>query len=108
MLHCPVVSVLYSTLFTDMELVCYIVLLLVCYVHLIYRHGVSVLHCAVANNHEDVVKALLEGRARGHQFGLRTHRSPIFLAVGLENATMTRMLLQHGARINHRDGFGEW
>ena len=32
MLHCPVVSVLYSTLFTDMESVCYIEMLLVCYI----------------------------------------------------------------------------
>ncbi len=70
-------------------------------------NGVSVLHCAVANEHTEIVGYLLKAGSNINVQGSQTHRTPLFLAVDVGNKIMVDLLLKYGANANKIDDFGE-
>ena len=66
----------------------------------------SVLHCAVGNGHEDCVECLLKAGAKVNAEGSVTGRTPLYLAIDINNKAMVKMLLKHKSRINVTDNFG--
>ena len=73
----------------------------------LFSNGVSILHCAVANGHLDIVKRLLAAKADVNVTGSITHRTPLFLALDTENEEMVDILIQNGAKVNIQDDFGK-
>ena len=69
--------------------------------------GVSVLHCAVSNGNHEVVKCLLSAKVKVNVAGIRTQRTPLFLAIDGGDLTLVNLLLTHGAKTNFQDRFGE-
>ena len=65
------------------------------------------LHNAVKGGHTAVVEALLKaGADPSARYGNNLKVSPLQLACSSRDATMTRILLKHGADVKGSDGFG--
>lgn len=74
----------------------------------LHSNGVSVLHCAVANGHESVVRCLLEAKTRVNPKGTNTGRTPLFLACDIQRVDLVKLLVAHKARVNIRDDYGQY
>ena len=71
------------------------------------RKGISALHCAVANDHLDIIMLLLEAKADVNVAGDRYKRTPLFMASEMGNIEMAKVLIQYGAKLNLADKYGE-
>ena len=72
----------------------------------LYSKGISVLHCAIANGHYDVVQALLAAHANLNHMGKSNKKTALFLASELGDLDMVKLLLKHGAKVNIQDHYG--
>eukprot|EP00903_Cladosiphon_okamuranus_P006509 g6362.t1 len=71
------------------------------------RKGRRPLHAAVRGGHTAVVEALLKaGADPSARYGNNLKVSPLQLACSGRDATLTRILLRHGADVKGSDGFG--
>ena len=71
-------------------------------------NGISVLHCAVGNSHHDIVEMLLRAKARINVRGIKSGRTPLFVAAEVGDMQMLDMLIKAGARVNIRNDYGQW
>ncbi|KAK2161285.1 hypothetical protein LSH36_119g07020 [Paralvinella palmiformis] len=69
-------------------------------------NGISVLHCAVGNNHREIVEMLLKARARINVCGVKSGRTPLFVAAEVGDLQILNMLISAGARVNIPNDYG--
>ena len=73
-----------------------------------FSNGVSVLHCAVGNGHQDIVEHLLRAKARVNIRGVNSGRTPLFVAAEVGNLEILNMLIKAGARVNIPNDYGKF
>ena len=65
------------------------------------------LHCAVGNNHREIVEMLLKARARINVCGVKSGRTPLFVAAEVGDLQILNMLISAGARVNIPNDYGQ-
>lgn len=69
------------------------------------HHGAAALHAAVAQNHVDIIKILIENGADVNQLD-SVRRTPLHIAASLGYDEAASLLLAKGAEVNVKDEFG--
>jgi len=77
-----------------------------CDVNILNKRGICPLHCAVSNGKREIVRLLLAANALVNVKGQKSDRTPLFMAGEVNDIETSRLLLQHGAKLNITDQYG--